>query len=72
MTNNITWHADATVAARAVFGGHEALVTAAWGTEPARWWLYRVGGLDPIADGTAADLDGAKAFAEAALRDRAP
>jgi hypothetical protein len=64
----ITWHLDPTVAERAVFGRHEALL---WWTGPSTrmgWCVYEVGGLDPLDQGTGTDGDDAKSQAEAVLR----
>lgn len=64
----ITWHLDPTVAERAVFGRHEALL---WWTGPSTrmgWCVYQVGGLDPLDQGTGTDDADAKGQAETALR----
>src|SRR5471032_2545109 len=64
----ITWHLDPTVAERAVFGRHEALL---WWTGPGArmgWLVYQVGGLDPLDQGTGTDGDDAKRQAETVLR----
>ena len=64
----ITWHLDPTVAERAVFGRHEALL---WWTGPGTrmgWCVYQVGGLDPLDQGAGIDDKDAKSQAETALR----
>jgi hypothetical protein len=67
----VTWHLDPAVWQRTVHGGHEALI---WWTGPGTqlgWCIYLVGGLDPVAQGTAADEADAKSQAEATMRELA-
>jgi hypothetical protein len=64
----ITWHLDPTVAERAFFGRHEALL---WWTGPSTkmgWCVYEIRGLEPIEQGTGTDTADAKEQAETVLR----
>jgi hypothetical protein len=67
----VTWRLDPIVWQVAVFRGYEAAI---WWTGPGTqlgWIIHRVGGLDPVAQGTGQDEADAKVQAEAKLRELA-
>lgn len=64
----IIWHADPTVAARAVSGRYDAEAWDAAAGDPAGWAVFVIGAETPEAQGTAPTLDQAKAEAEQFIR----
>lgn len=70
--SGITWHADPTVAERAIHGRFEALLIAGWESaergDDSEWLVYELGAQYPAERGQAGSFEEAREQAEEALR----